>query len=131
VPSASPRSDPKDRLTADWMIAITIPTRIASMSSAPNRWKNVARGPDGSAMALLRLEESMSLPRPPGLRHGDPLHDRRMVLEHHVFEGRRVRLAQRRRHEAAEERDRAPRIVGWLHRPPAGPRLHVPWHPVL
>src|SRR5260370_26958073 len=119
MPSASPRSDPNDRLTAAWMIAITIPTRIASMSSAPNRWKNVARGPDGSAMALLRLEESMSLPRPPGLRHGDPLHDRRWVLAHYVFEGRRVRLAQRRRHAAAEERNRPRRIAGWLACPPA------------
>src|SRR5258707_4745370 len=126
MPSASPRSEPNDRLTADWTIAITIPTMIASMSSPRNRWKTVGRGPDGSAMALLRLEESMSLPRPPGLRHGDPLHDRRMVLEHHVFEGRRVRLAQRRRHEAAEERNRARRIVRRFGGRPVGLRLHWP-----
>ena len=55
-------------------------------------------------VALRRL----GLRRRVGLHHREPLHDRRVVLEQDVVPGRRVRLAQRRRHEALEEHPCAP-----------------------
>src|SRR5260221_13268294 len=57
MPSASATSEPSERPTMASSTRATMLIRIPSMSAAPRRCRKLARGPDGSAMGLLRLEE--------------------------------------------------------------------------